>query len=167
MHCLQEALGLGIFMISACFFGAMLFSKKSSWYQLIQNNTIRNVLMGLAMGITALFIFYQPFIAPSGSQINPAVAITFLRTGQMCRYDALFFILFQIIGGLLAVFLMQLVMRSLLIAQPIHLVVTVPGKYLNTVAAITEFAIDLITISMVLLTSHNKKHKKCQIIFAG
>jgi len=78
-HYLQEALGLGIFMISACFFSAMLFSEKSSWYRAIPSFMVRNILMGLAMGITALFIFYSPITAPSGAQINPAVTLTFLR----------------------------------------------------------------------------------------
>ena len=102
-HYLQEALGLAIFMISACFFSAMLFSEKSSWYHEIPNALLRNILMGIEMGATALFIFYSPWTSPSGSQINPAVTITFLRLDKMCRYDALFFIIFQIIGGTIAV----------------------------------------------------------------
>ncbi|MGE5108114.1 MAG: hypothetical protein ACM3H8_11250, partial [Sphingobacteriales bacterium] len=54
IHYLQEALGLAIFMISACFFGAMLFSDKSSWYYVLPNLMSRNVVMGVAMGSTAL-----------------------------------------------------------------------------------------------------------------
>src|SRR5678809_398474 len=87
-HYLQEALGLATFMISACFFSAMLFSEKSSWY--LPNMMMRNVLMGIAMGATALFIFYSPFTAPSGSQINPAVTLTFLRLDKMCKYCLLY-----------------------------------------------------------------------------
>ncbi len=55
------------------------------------------------MGSTALFIFYSPFTAPSGSQINPSVTITFLRLNKMCPFDAIFYIIFQFIGGTLAV----------------------------------------------------------------
>src|SRR5207237_484724 len=69
-HYLQEALGLAIFMISACFFSAMLFSPQSSWYHLFSTDNARNMLMGVLMGFTALLIFYSPFTAPSGSQIN-------------------------------------------------------------------------------------------------
>ena len=82
-HYLQEALGLYIFMISACFFGAMLFSPNSSWVHAMPNEMLRNVLMGIAMGFTALFIFYSPWTAPSGSHINPAVTLTFLRLDKM------------------------------------------------------------------------------------
>jgi aquaporin Z len=166
-HYLQEALGLAIFMISACFFSAMLFSEKSSWYAAIPNEMTRNILMGVAMGATALFIFYSPWTAPSGSQINPAVTITFLRLGKMCRYDALFFCLFQIAGGTLAVYLMQWLMGAVLTRPPVNSAATLPGKYGVTVAAITELVIAFITMSMVLFTTNNNKMKNYTRIFAG
>jgi aquaporin Z len=166
-HYLQEALGLGIFMVSACFFGAVIFSPQSQWHQVLQNDMQRNVLMGVMMGATALFIFYSPFTAPSGAQINPAVTVTFLRLGKMCRYDALFFILFQIAGGTLAVCIMQLLLGSILTAAPVHSVATVPGKYGTAAACITEFIIAFITMAMVLFTSSNKRIKKYTRVFAG
>jgi aquaporin Z len=166
-HYLEEALGLGIFMISACFFSAMLFSEKSSWYNTIPNEMTRNILMGIAMGFTALFIFYSPWTSPSGSQINPAVTLTFLRLGKMCRYDALFFCLFQIAGGTLAVYIMQWAMGTVVIDPPVNSAATVPGKYSVITAAIAELVIAFITMSMVLFTSNNDKLKKYTRIFAG
>jgi aquaporin Z len=166
-HYLQEALGLGIFMISACFFSAILFSEKSLWYHTIQNESLRNILMGAAMGATALFIFYSPWTAPSGSQINPAVTLTFLRLNKMCRYDAMFFVLSQVIGGTIAVYVMQSLMGSMLTAAPVHSAVTVPGKYGTATAALTELIIAFITMSMVLFTSNNNKLKKYTRIIAG
>lgn len=119
------------------------------------------------MGLTALFIFYSPWTSPSGSHINPAVTLTFLRLDKMCRYDALFFILFQITGGTVAVFIMQLLMGNILTGAPVSSVVTVPGKYGMWWALITEFTIAFITMSMVLFTSNNKKLKNFTRIFAG
>ena len=104
IHYLQEALGLAIFMISACFFSALFWGKDPSFHFEIQNEMLRNIITGILMGATALFIFYSPFTAPSGSQINPAVTFTFLRLGKMCHWDAVFFIVFQFIGGTLAVY---------------------------------------------------------------
>jgi aquaporin Z len=167
IHYMQEALGLGIFMISACFFGAKLFSPNSNWYHAIANDFVRNVLMGVAMGTTALLIFYSPITAPSGAQINPAVSITFLRLNKMCRYDTMFFILFQLAGGVVAVVAMQSIMGELLTKTPVLSVVTVPGKYGITKAAITEFFIAFITMSMVLFTSHHTTLKKYTRIFAA
>lgn len=177
-HYLQEAVGLAIFMVSACFFSAMLFSEKSSWYHLVHGEMLKNVLMGIMMGLTALFIFYSPFTAPSGSHINPAVTLTFLRLGKMCRYDALFFILFQILGGTVAVYAMQSLVGTMLTDPPVLSAVTVPGKPGPWWALITEFLIAFITMSMVLLSSQHDKLKKntrvfsailvcCWVIFAG
>jgi aquaporin Z len=166
-HYLQEASGLGIFMVSACFFGGMLFSEKSPLYHTISNEMMRNVWMSVAMGATALFIFYSPWTSPSGSQINPAVTITFLRLDKMCRYDALFFIIFQIIGGTVAVYIMQLLMRTTLTEPPVNSVATFPGKAGMWWALITEFITAFITMSMVLFTSNHKKLKKFTRIFAG
>lgn len=167
MHYLQEALGLAIFMISACFFSAMLFSERSSWSTAISTFTVKNILMGIAMGSTALFIFYSPLTAPSGSQINPAVTLTFLRLDKMCKYDAMFFVLFQIIGGTIAVFIMQKLMGSILTDPPVNSAITVPGKTGMWGALIIELIIAFITMSMVLFTSSNDKLKKHTRIFAG
>ncbi|MGQ0737884.1 MAG: aquaporin [Bacteroidota bacterium] len=166
-HYLQEALGLAIFMISACFFGAMLFSEKSTWYHEIPDTMTRNILMGVAMGTTALFIFYSPWTAPSGSQINPAVTVTFFRTGKMCRYDALFYAIFQMAGGMAAVFLMQGLMGSILTDAPVNSVTTVPGKHGKLWALITELIVAFTTMNMVLFTSQNEKLKKFTRIFAA
>lgn len=166
-HYLQEASGLGIFMISACFFGAMLFSEKSPWFDAIPSFMIKNLLMGLAMGTTALFIFYSPFTAPSGAQINPAVTITFLRLDKMCRYDAMFFVIFQILGGTIAVYFMQRIMGNLLTDAPVNSVVTVPGKFGITGALLTELLIAFITMTLVLLTSNNDRLKKYTRLLAG
>lgn len=166
-HYLQESLGLAIFMISACFFGALIFSKQSFWYHLFPSDLARNAVMGVMMGLTALFIFYSSWTAPSGSQINPAVTITFLHLCQMCRYDALFFVLFQIAGGTLAVYLMQELMGELLTAAPVHSVATVPSKYGVVSAFLTELLIAFVTMSMVLFTSHHEKLKSYTKIFAA
>lgn len=85
----------------------------------------------------------------------------------MCRYDALFFALFQIAGGTVAVYLMQLLMGGILIDAPVHSAVTVPGKSGVAWALITEVIIAFITMTMVLFTSSNDKLKKYTRILAG
>lgn len=166
-HYLQEALGLAIFMVSACFFGAMLYADNSPLQNSIHSKILRDTLMALAMGGTALFIFYSPFTAPSGSQINPAVTLTFLRLDKMCRYDAMFYIMFQFAGGVAAVYLMQSIMGSVLTAPPVNSVVTIPGKAGAGWAVFTEFLCAFITMSMVLFTQNNDKLKKYTRVFAG
>jgi aquaporin Z len=177
-HYLQEALGLAIFMISACFFTVLLFSEKGAGLQAIHGNVIKSVVMGSLMGATALFIFYSPWTASSGSQINPAVTLTFLRLDKMCRYDALFFVLFQFAGGTLAVYLMQKLMGPALTGPPVYSAITIPGRAGIAWAALVEFAIAFVTMSVVLFSAHHRKWKRytrifssilvcCWVIFAG
>jgi aquaporin Z len=167
LHYLQEALGLAIFMVSACFFGGMLEAKTSSWHLAIPNAFTRTMIMGAMMGLTALFIFYSPFTAPSGSHINPAVTVAFLRLRKMGKWDSLFYIIFQFAGGLPAVYIMAMLMGNTLTAAPVNYVATVPGRYGALPAAITEFVIAFIMMAMVLFTSADEKLKKYTRIFSG
>src|SRR5664279_292094 len=120
IHYLQEALGLGIFMISACFFDGILESDKSFIHFLIPSPTARLMIMGIMMGSTALFIFYSPATAPSGSHINPAVTLTFFRLGKMSFWDSFFYVLFQVSGGILAVYVMAFLMGDVLTSAPVR-----------------------------------------------
>ncbi len=166
-HYLQEALGLAIFMISACFFTVLLEAKNSSLHNLIPNDFMRHFLMGLSMGITALFIFYSPITSPSGSHINPAVTLAFLRLGKICPWDALFYIIFQCIGGVFVVYIMQFFLGSSLTSAPVNSVATVPGNNGLWSALFTEFVIAFITMTMVLFTSAHNTLKRYTRILAG
>ena len=151
---LMEALGLAIFMTSACFFGGMLESLDSSWHIALPNPSIRLIIMGVMMGLTALFIFYSPFTAPSGSQINPAVTLAFLRVNKINKLDACFYILFQFAGGTIAVYAMASIMQHTLTNPPVNYVTTVPSISANSFTVfITEYTTAFIMMIMVLFTS--------------
>ena len=57
---LMEAAELGIFMISACSFGVILFHPSSFAVATIPSEFFRRLLMGLAMGATAAGIVFSP-----------------------------------------------------------------------------------------------------------
>jgi aquaporin Z len=164
---LQEALGIAIFMISACFFSVLFWGNSESFHFAIANTHLRFLVMGCMMGLTALFIFYSPLTAPSGSHINPAVTITFLRLNKICRYDAMFYIIAHFIGGTLAVCGIALLLGNALKNPPVNYAITVPGKYGAIPAAITEYIIALVTMMMILFTSTNERLKKFTRIFSG
>jgi len=94
-----EALLLCCLMISASLFGTLLEYPKSFVYQAIPNAFHRRILMGLAMGVTAVLLIYSPWGKRSGAHFNPAATLTFWRLGKVKRIDAICYIAFQFIGG--------------------------------------------------------------------
>jgi aquaporin Z len=90
---LQEALGLAIFMVSACFFSVLFFGKNNCLHLTLQASA-RQSLLGIMMGLTALFIFYSRFTSPSGAHINPAVTLVFFRLRKIGPWDTLFYMIF-------------------------------------------------------------------------
>ena len=162
----QEALGLAIFMISACFFSGLLFGKNGIFISCMPA-TFRQCILGILMGATAAFIFYSRYTSPSGSHINPAVTITFFRLGKIGFWDALMYVIFQLAGGTVAVFLMAYLMGENLTAAPLYDVITVPGKYGKIVAAITELIIAFIMMVMILFTGSKLRLNKYTRIFSA
>ena len=80
---LMEAAELGLFMISAGVFVSLLEHPASPVRQAIADPVLRRVLIGLAMGLTAISIVYSPLGQRSGAHFNPAVTLTFFRLGKV------------------------------------------------------------------------------------
>src|SRR5215475_1683264 len=97
---LMEGACLGLFMISAFTFGTILEHPASAVLQTIPNPHLRRLLMGIAMGLTAITIIYSPWGKQSGAHINPSTTFTFFRLGKVAKWDAIFYILSQFVGGL-------------------------------------------------------------------
>ena len=88
-------------MLSAAVVNALLEYPHSPLYQLLPDPVVRRVLIGIAMGITAIGIIYSPWGKRSGAHLNPAVTVTFFRLGKIQGLDALFYVLAQFVGGLI------------------------------------------------------------------
>src|ERR1043166_8289733 len=97
---LMEAACLGTFMISAGVFTVLLEYPNSPVRYAIPNDFIRPTLKGLARALTAIAIISPPWGARSGAHMNPAVTWTFFRLGKVKPLDALFYPIFQTLGGL-------------------------------------------------------------------
>jgi len=80
-----EATCLAVFMVSACLFASLLEYPGSPIHQVLPNPTVRRVLMGFAMGLTAVCLIYSPFGKRSGAHMNPSTTLTFLRLGKVAR----------------------------------------------------------------------------------
>lgn len=94
-----EAALLGAFMISACGFGVLLEHPDSPVHRAIGDPVLRRVLMGLAMGTTAIGLIYSPWGGRSGAHINPATTLTFWRLGRIQGTDVAGYIGAQLLGA--------------------------------------------------------------------
>lgn len=162
---LCEAVGLGLFMVSACVFSVLLFHPDSSAYK--WNLQLRFALIGLAMGLTAIAIFKSPFGKLSGAHINPAVTLTFWRLGKIKTWDAVFYVLFQFIGATFGVFLSWLILWDFLAERQVNFAVTIPNSSGWIVSFIAEFIISFGMMTMVLITSNHVKLSRFTPYFAG
>lgn len=164
---LMEAAELGLFMISACAFTVLLFHPISPVAQSIESATVRRVLMGAAMGSTAIAIVFSPFGKRSGAHFNPAVTLTFFRLGKVEPWDAAFYTLFQFAGGISGVLLASLLLGNLVAHQAVNFAATLPGPSGPGVAFMAEFLISFILMSVVLAVSNTKRLSRWTGLFAG
>jgi aquaporin Z len=157
---IYEAIGLGIFMASACFFDALIEYHGSPFRQVLPSALFRRFLIGLAMGLTALFIFTSSFGKQSGAYINPAVTLVRYRLGDIELFDGLLYIVFQLIGGSFGVYLIYLIFPVWMKAPEVNYVITIPGKPGILIAFLSEFLISFLLISVVLFMGIRKKWDK-------
>ncbi len=164
---LIEASGLGIFMISACFFGFVLEYPASPIHQAITDPFLRRILMGMAMGLTAVGIIYSPWGKQSGAHINPSVTLTFFRLGKMKFWDAFFYISAQFIGGVVGVLAASTLMGQTISHPSVNYVATLPGMAGNLIAFLAEFIISFILMFVILTVSNTKDIARYTGFFAG
>ncbi len=164
---LMEAAGLGCFMLSACLFTALLEYPGSPVRKAIPDPFLRRVLIGLAMGFTAIALIYSPWGQRSGAHLNPGVTLTFLSLGKIDGWDAFFYVAAQFAGGLLGVMLADLLLGDSLRHSAVNYVVTVPGRDGAGTAFWAEFLISGLLMATVLLVSNNQALSRHTGLFAG
>lgn len=162
---LIEAWCLGTFMVSACAFGVLLFHPTSPAMGL--GGTVRGILMGLAMGATAVSIIRSPWGKRSGAHFNPAVTLTFLRLGKIEPADAVFYILAQFTGGVTGVLIATAAFGGLLADMSVNYVVTVPGIWGAGAALAAELVISFVLMTTVLMTGNSERFMRYTPYFAG
>jgi aquaporin Z len=164
---LMEAICLGLFMVSASFFGTLLEYPGSPVHQMVTSNFLRLCLMGLAMGATAALLTYSPMGKLSGAHMNPAISFTFVQLKKMKTVDALYYTLFQCVGGILAVTIMTLVLGDAFKDLPVNYAITAPGNSGSALAFIAEVTIAFFMMVMVLITTNHTRLSKYTGVIAG
>jgi len=162
-----EAAGLGLFMLSASLFAALLEFPGSPVREALPDPTVRRLWMGLAMGGTAIAIIYSPWGRRSGAHINPGVTLTFLRLKKIEPADAAFYVIAQFAGGIAGILLARLVLGTLLADPAVNYVATLPGRGGTLVALGAEFAISFVLMLVVLVVSNRPGWSRLTGICAG
>jgi aquaporin Z len=164
---LMEAAGLGIFMISACTFGTIMEHPGSTVHQTIPDPFLRRILMGTAMGLTAIGIVYSPWGKQSGGHLNPAMTLTFFKLGKIKPWDAVFYVVAQFAGGIAGVLLVRLFFDRFLAHPLVNFVVTVPGSTGEVIAFAGEFIISFVLMTTVLIVSNTQHVARYTGLLAG
>jgi aquaporin Z len=164
---LMEAAGLGLFMISACFFSTLLWHPASPVVQAIPTPLLRHVLTGIAMGLTAIGIIYSPWGKQSGAHLNPSITLTYLRLGKVARWDAVFYILSQFVGGVTGVGTAALLLGNRIADPAVNYAVTMPGMWGAGAAFTAEMVISFLMMAMVLNVSNRMRIARWTGVCAG
>lgn len=154
---LIEAWALGMFMVSACAFVILVEHPDLPVRTAIASPLARRFLIGLAMGVTAVFLIYSNWGKRSGAHMNPAITLTFLNLDRISPVNAFWYIVFQFAGGALAVYLFKWLLSAYLTDPSVNYVVTVPGQAGEWPALGLEALLSFVIIVTVLFSSNYKK----------
>jgi len=161
-----EAACLGLFMISACVFVTLLEHPLSPARAVLADPTLRRVLVGVAMGLTAIGLIYSPWGQQSGAHMNPSLTLTYLRLGKIAPADAFGYVLAQFAGGFAGVLVARVVLGRAVADAAVNYAATVPGPWGPGPAFLGELPISFGMMTMVLVVS-NSRLARLTGLFAG
>ncbi len=164
---LIEGWALGTFMISAGLVATALGSPQSVLHAAVPDPAVRNILAGIAMGLTAMALIYSPWGKRSGAHMNPSVTLTFFRLGKIRGWDAVFFISAQTAGGTLGVLLVAALLGPPFTQAPVNYAATLPGSGGPIGAFVSEVVISGVLMFVVLLFSGSPRLAPLTGVAAG
>jgi aquaporin Z len=147
---------LGLFMVSACVNVVIVEHPASPIHAAITSQLLRRLLIGLAMGITAVGLIYSPWGKRSGAFMNPAMVLCFLRLGRLSSLDAVGYILAQLLGSASGVLLAALALPGLVSDPAVNYVVTTPSGGIWPAFAV-EFSLAFVMLSVVMTLNRSRR----------
>jgi aquaporin Z len=162
-----ESAELAWFMVAACLATVVLFGASSHVVTAVPSAALRRVLMGIAMGVTAVMIIHSPMGKRSGAHFNPAITLTYLRLGKIAPWDAVFYIAGQFAGGLFGVGVSALMLGKSLAQPSVEYAVTVPGIGGTAGAFGAELFMATLLMGVVLWSSNETRWAKYTSYFVG
>src|SRR5271157_4827530 len=162
---LIEASGLAVFMVVAGICVVLL--NTPSAIRAVASPDLQRLLIGAAMGLTAIAIIYSPWGRRSGAHLNPAVTLAFLRLGKVAPADAAFYVLAQFAGGIAGTLLLSALLGDRFTLPPISAVATLPGRQGEFVALAGEVAIAFVMMTTVLTANASARLMRWTGLCAG
>ena len=163
----SEAIGLGLFMVSAAGVTTLLRHPLSPLSVWSAPPLVQRLPMGLAMGLTLAAIVYSPLGKRSGAHMNPALTLTFLRLGKISGQDAAAYVLAQFAGGTIGILAATWLFAGLPADPSVNFVATVPGPQGAAVAFFAEGAISFGMMLLVLSVSNASRVMRWTCVCAG
>jgi aquaporin Z len=166
---LIEAWALGMFMISAALFTILIEHPSLPIRGMIPSGFMRRILIGSAMGLTAIFLIYSKWGKRSGAHINPAVTLAQFSLDRITKNDTIWYIIFQFIGGVLGILFVKIFLPKYLADESVNYVITSPKISQNgiLIAFLLEMALSFIMLTMVLTVSNLPKIANYTGYFVG
>jgi aquaporin Z len=149
---LIEGWALGTFMVSAGVVTTLVEQPAFGFPEFVPDAGVRRMLIGVAMGLTAIALIYSPWGRRSGAHMNPAVTLTFWSLGKIRGRDALGYAVAQFVGGLAGVQLVLAALGERFASPPVRYVATLPAHG-TALAFALEFGISCGLMSAVLAFS--------------
>ena len=131
----------------------------SAWLQATGNVAVsdlvlRRLVAGVLVGGLLMAMIYSPWGRRSGSHLNPAITLAYLRLGKVGRWDGIFYIVAQVAGGLAAVALLR---TGVLLpaATPASSLAATIGPSNPWLAFATQFVRSTTAMLLILFTSNH------------
>jgi aquaporin Z len=163
----MEGALLGVFMVAACGFATLLEHPASPVHRALPDGNLRRLLMGLAMGLTAIGLIYSPWGQQSGAHMNPSLTLTYSRLGKIERGDALGYIAGQFVGAIAGVLVMRTMLGMLVTHPSVRFAVTMPGPAGPAPAFFAELVISFVLMSVVLVASNDARLARYTPLLCG
>ena len=163
----MEGALLGLFMIAACSFATLLEHPGSPIHRMLPAASLRRLVMGMAMGFTAIGLIRSPWGRQSGAHMNPSLTLTYWWLGKIEGRDALGYVCGQFGGGVIGVVLAGALLGAPVAHAAVRFAPTVPGPSGAVAAFVAECAISFVLMAVVLVTSNSGRWSRYTPLFCG
>lgn len=154
---LLETAELALLMLGICLSGALIYSAASPMHRLSLPRPVSAAAMGFAVATTTFLIIRSPLGRRSGAHFNPAITIAYFVLRRIHRWDVLFYVTSQLLGGVLGVWIAHRIVGTPLAASPVFYVVTTPGDYGLALALLLEIFLSAFVMSVVLFATNHRR----------